>query len=81
MWDSNILIIFGGTPRTVELFQVGHWGIFCYVKCHVKEEERVRGMSPTTLDKWLKKVTPDDTGLTRPPVWYVLVYTKMRSGR
>jgi hypothetical protein len=25
-------------------------------------------MSPTTLDKWLKKTTPDDTGLTRPPV-------------
>ena len=24
-------------------------------------------MSPTTLDKWLKKTTPDDTGLTRPP--------------
>jgi hypothetical protein len=24
-------------------------------------------MSPTTLDKWLKKATPDDTGLTRPP--------------
>ncbi len=23
---------------------------------------------PTTLDKWLKKTTPDDTGLTRPPV-------------
>ena len=25
-------------------------------------------MSPTALDKWLKKATPDDTGLTRPPV-------------
>ncbi len=23
---------------------------------------------PTVLDKWLKKPTPDDTGLTRPPV-------------
>ena len=23
---------------------------------------------PTALDKWLKKATPDDTGLTRPPV-------------
>ena len=46
---------------------MGHFGIFCFVKCHVKEEERVRGMSPTALDKWLKKATPDDTGLTRPP--------------
>ena len=25
-------------------------------------------MPPTALDKWLKKTTPDDTGLTRPPV-------------
>ena len=25
-------------------------------------------MPPTGLDKWLKKATPDDTGLTRPPV-------------
>ncbi len=24
-------------------------------------------MPPTTLDNWLKKATPDDTGLTRPP--------------
>jgi hypothetical protein len=24
-------------------------------------------MPPTALDKWLKKATPDDTGLTRPP--------------
>ena len=24
-------------------------------------------MSPTALDKWLKKTTSDDTGLTRPP--------------
>ena len=31
------------------------------MKCHVKEEERVRGMIPTVLDKWLKKATPDDT--------------------
>ena len=23
---------------------------------------------PTALDKWLKKATSDDTGLTRPPV-------------
>ncbi len=36
---------------------------------------------PTELDKWLKKTTSDDTGLTRPPVVMVLVYTKMRSGR
>ena len=25
-------------------------------------------MPPTPLDNWLKKATPDDTGLTRPPV-------------
>jgi hypothetical protein len=31
-------------------------------------EERVRGMSHIPLDKWLKKATPDDTGLTWPPV-------------
>jgi hypothetical protein len=37
------------------------------MKCRVKEEERVRGMSPTDLDKWLKTTTTDDTGLTRPP--------------
>ena len=37
------------------------------MKCRVKEEERVRGIPPTALDKWLKKATPDDTGLTRPP--------------
>jgi hypothetical protein len=24
-------------------------------------------MPPTEMDKWLKKVTPDDKGLTRPP--------------
>jgi hypothetical protein len=24
-------------------------------------------MPPTALDKWSKKETPDDTGLTRPP--------------
>ena len=46
---------------------MGHWVIFCFVKCRVKEEERVRGIPPTPLDKWLKKATPDDTGLTRPP--------------
>ncbi len=40
---------------------------FFFVKCRVKEEERVRGSPPTALDKWLKKVTTDDTGLTRPP--------------
>ena len=33
----------------------------------MKEKERVRGMPPTALNKWLKKATPDDTGLTRPP--------------
>ena len=53
---------------------MGHWSIFCFVKCRVKEEERVRGMSPTDLDKWLKKATLDDTGLTRPPA-AVLVST------
>ncbi len=40
---------------------------FFFVKCRVKEEERVRGSPPTVLDKWLKKMTTDDTGLTRPP--------------
>ncbi len=34
----------------------------------MKEEERVRGLSPTALDKLLKKATPDDTGLTQPAV-------------
>jgi hypothetical protein len=36
--------------------------------------ERLRGMSLTSLDKWLKKTTPDDTGLTRPPVVYYFIY-------
>jgi hypothetical protein len=31
-------------------------------------------MSLTSLDKWLKKTTPDDTGLTRPPVVYYFIY-------
>ncbi len=34
----------------------------------LQEEREVKeGILPTTLDKWLKKTTPDDTGLTRPP--------------
>jgi hypothetical protein len=37
---------------------------FCEVS---RRKERGLGMPPTSLDKWLKKVTPDDTGLTRPP--------------
>jgi hypothetical protein len=46
--------------------------------------ERFRNVSsyPTELDKWLKKTTSDDTGLTRPPVaMRVSGDTKMRSGR
>jgi hypothetical protein len=36
---------------------------FFFMKCRVKEErEGLRGMSPTSLDKWLKKETIDDTG-------------------
>ncbi len=31
-------------------------------------KERGLGMTPTALDKWLKKATPDDTGLRRPAV-------------
>jgi hypothetical protein len=27
----------------------------------------LRGIHPTEVDKWLKKATSDDTGLTRPP--------------
>ena len=42
---------------------------FFLMKCRVKEErEGLKGMSPTSLDKWLKMATIDDTGLTRPPV-------------
>jgi hypothetical protein len=56
-WDSKDHgISLGGTV-----------GAFFFLKCQVKEEERVRGMPPTVMDKWLKKVTSDDTGLTRPP--------------
>jgi hypothetical protein len=55
-WDSEDHgIILRGT--------VGSF-FFVLVNCRVKEEERVRGMSPTTLDMWLKKATPDDTSLT-----------------
>ena len=41
---------------------MGPSGIFFY---EVSREGR--GIHPATLDKWLKKATPDDTGLTRPP--------------
>ena len=38
---------------------------FFHLKCRLKRESR--GMPPTPLDNWLKKATPDDTGLIRPP--------------
>jgi hypothetical protein len=36
---------------------------------------------PTAPDKWLKKATRDDTGLTRPPVGMRVSAHKTRSGR
>ncbi len=42
-------------------------GISFFMKCRVKGEERLGGIPATTLDNWLKKTTPDDTGLIRPP--------------
>ena len=50
LWNSNILIIFGGTRRTPELFSVGQFffSLFFptfFVKCRVKERERFRNAS------------------------------------
>ena len=56
-WDSEVLrIIFRGTFGAF---------FFFHLKCRLKRESR--GMPPTPLDNWLKKATPDDTGLIRPP--------------
>ena len=41
---------------------------FCEVSREGRREGKRNVSSPTVLEKWLKKVTPDDTGLTRPPV-------------
>ncbi len=44
----------------------GHF--FFYEVSHEGRREDKRNVSESTvLDKWLKKTTPDDTGLTRPP--------------
>jgi hypothetical protein len=38
-----------------------------FLKCRVKEErEEVKRNVSYSADKWLKKTTPDDKGLTRP---------------
>ncbi len=51
-----------------ELFEVGPSGHFFFLwSVAWRKRERLRGRRPTALDKWLKTVTSDDTGLTRPP--------------
>jgi hypothetical protein len=42
LWDSNILIIFGRTPRTQNYFIWDFFGIFFFMKCRVKEEREVK---------------------------------------
>ncbi len=62
LWDSNILINLVGLRKPKNNFP---WGLRVFFFYEVSREGR--GIHPTSLDKWLKKATPDDTGLTRPP--------------
>jgi hypothetical protein len=67
LWNSDSLIIFGGTRKAGNYFGwdnpfLPHFFSPFFI-LEAEERERFRN----ELDKWLKKTTPDDTGLTRPP--------------
>ena len=50
-----------GGPQNYFEWDLGAFFLFGEVSREGRER-RLRGIRPTTLDKWLKKATPDDTG-------------------
>ena len=65
----------------LELFSVRPSGFFFFTPSVVKERERLRRNASYNSGQVVGVTTPDDTGLTRPPLRCVLVHTKVRSCR